>query len=167
MKARTLILITFIIGLIFWGCDNSTKPKEESDLKSEALDFSLKVIKSYIENDTTAYKTFLSDTLYLMESSEEPIPTSSISVTEIFSKFDYSNYTMGDFNNNYSSEIFEYNEYKNQEWVTSLEYWHPDSEDYLFITTFIEGSENFMWRDLRIYVVTKRSGEWKIRAITG
>ncbi|UCE19265.1 MAG: hypothetical protein JSV84_02640, partial [Gemmatimonadota bacterium] len=78
--------------------NNTTCPKDELDLKSEALDFSIKVIKSYIENDTTAYKTFLPDTLYLIEFWEEPIPTSSISVAETFSQFDFSNYTMDDFN---------------------------------------------------------------------
>lgn len=165
MNARTLIRITFVPALIFWGCDNTTEPKDESDSKSEAFDFSIKVIKSYIENDTTAYKTFLPDTLYLIEFWEEPIPTSSISVTEIFSHIDFSNYTMDDFNNNYSSQIFEYEEYKDQEWVTSLEYWHPDLEDYLFIATFIEGGENFMLDDFRVFVVTKRNSEWKVRAL--
>ena len=165
MNSRALIRIIFITALIVWGCDKTTDLNDEPDLKSEALDFSFKVIKSYIENDTTAYKTFLPDTLYLIESWEEPIPTSSISVSETFSQFDFSNYTMDDFYNNYSSQIFEYEEYKDQEWVTSLEYWHPDFEDYLFIATFIEGGENFMLDDFRVFVVTKRSNEWKVRAL--
>lgn len=178
MKVRTLILITFITGLIFLGCDKSPKQKKEPelksseqkkepDLKSGALDFSLKVVRSFIENDTTVFKTFFADTVYFLESHEEPRPTSSIPITELFSQFDYSDYTMDDFNNNYSSQILKYNGYKNEKWVTTLEYWHPDSEDYLFIAPFIEGGNNFMWDDLLIFVVTKRSGEWKIRAFAG
>jgi len=67
-----------------------------------------------------------------MEFWEEPVLTSAISVPDIFSGFDYSDYTMEDFNTNYSTQILEYDEFKNQEWVTSLQYWHPDAEDYLF-----------------------------------
>ena len=164
MKVKKSLGFATGLALLIWACDNAMEPEKEPDLSAEALEFSLKVIETYITNDTTTFKTFLPETIYLMEANEEPIPRSEISVTEVFATFDFSNYSMDDFNRSYSARIQRYDEFKDQTWVAELTFWRPDAKDYLFTATLVPGEEDFMLDDLRTFVVTKRSGQWKVRA---
>lgn len=163
-KTKQIILIS--LALLILGCskDNPVQPKE-IDLKTEALEFGLKVVETYFEKDTTTYKSFFTDTLYFLESWEKPMAVSEINFTQWFSGlFDYSQYTMDDYNDTYSPLVYEYTIYKDL--IGTLTYWQPDSEDFLFIGSMVkEGKTEFMWDDLLGFMISKRTGEWKIRAL--
>lgn len=167
MKVISLKIIIICAFVGFYGCTSTTEPVEIPDPKSEALEFSLTIIQSIIEQDTIVFSNALSDTIYFMETWEEPIPVSELPVAEFFAELDFSQYSMEDFNTNYTPLISEYDEYKNQEWVSPLIYWHPNENDYLFSATLIENGNDFIWDDLLWFVVTNRTGEWKLRALSG
>lgn len=161
-RTKQIILISLVLLILGCSKHNPVEPKE-IDLKTEALEFGLRVVKTYFEKDTTTYKTFFTDTLYFLEHWEEPIATSEINFTQWFSGFDYSQYTMDDYNDTYSPLVYEYEIYKDL--IDTLTYWQTDSEDFLFLGWIVkEGKTEFMLDDLLVFMVSKRTGEWKIRA---
>ncbi|MBD3225118.1 MAG: hypothetical protein GF313_10345 [Caldithrix sp.] len=150
------------------GCsDNNPANNHKQDLKSEAKEFALKIVQSYIENDSLAYKTYLPDTIYSLEPWEKPVPSDSVSLTAFFSSFDYSQYSMSDYYEVYDPVIMNYEEYAevDPEWLDAFTYWHPDDQDYLFIGHQVkEGQTEFMVNDLLGFMVTQRTGVWQLRA---
>ena len=55
-----------ILALLIGGCDkDSSLPVEttDSDNKTEALNFSLQIIESIIDQDVATYKTFFRDSI--------------------------------------------------------------------------------------------------------
>ncbi len=162
-KAKAGWLIA--LSLVIFNC-SSPQGESEEDLKEEAMTFSLKVVEAYIEKDTVAYKTFLTDSLYFLESWEKPWATSDINLTSLFSGFDYTEYSMDDYKETYDPVVMEYELYKNM--LDEMVYWQPGEKDYLFIGHRTkEGKTEFMWDDLLGFMVSKRTGKWKIRAVAG
>ena len=104
--------------IAFWGCDkDSSSPLEttDSDNKTEALNFSLQIIESIIDQDVANYKTFFLDSIWLMDV-DGSFPLSEGMIEEIFSNILYSsdidtNTTMDDYHANFTPTIYTFDEY--------------------------------------------------------
>ena len=107
-----------ILALLIGGCGNdSSSPLEttDSDNKTEALNFSLQIIESIIDQDVATYKTFFLDSVWLMDG-DGPISLSEGMIEEIFSGILYSsaidtNTTMDDYHSNFTPTIYTFDEY--------------------------------------------------------
>ncbi len=168
MLKRLFIVSLFLLPLN--GCSDKyiTYESDENELKAEALDFAMQVVNCIIECDSTRYKTFLPDIIYGMEPWDELIPLSDFDVSGLLAAYDYSEYSLTDYKDVYSYQIMNYKEYSvvDTEWIEAFENWIPDDQDYLFRGNRVkEGKQAFMFEDILIFMVSKRSGEWKIRAL--
>lgn len=157
------------------GCSKNNPVASQEELKAEAYEFGLQVVQANIEEDATTFMSFLGDTLYIMEHWDEPVPRNQITpsvIADIFAKFDYSGYTMEDYLEVYSPEVLSYDDVKadvgGAAWLDSLRYWRFDEKDFVFDGSQVKpGKQEFMWDDLLVWVVSKRTGQWKIRAASG
>lgn len=154
----------------------------ETGTKEGALEFSLAHVETYFTGDEDKYFSHLADTIYNF--GEGP---SSFTKEEIISArkkaksftcgYDYSEFTMDDYLENYSTKIMDYEEYYNndelgikEEWDRFLPFdgWTPDADDFLFLGFEVKtGKEEFMWDDLLVFMVTYQNKKWEIIAFGG
>ncbi len=168
LKHLPLTLFLFVLISLTACSKNNPVKTEPTTLKDEAKSFALDVVKSYISNDTLTFKSYLGDTLYSLEAGDKPIPVDSISVSDLFSRFDYSAYSMNDYLDVYEPIIMDYDAYSkvNPGWLDQFIYWHPDNQDFLFFgSREKQGKQGFMWDDLLGFMVSKRSGHWVLRTL--
>src|SRR6056297_2254452 len=110
MRQKLTVLVLLVTFSVLFNCDSSTDPEDNQNLKEEALEFSLDVIETFLEQDTATYQSYLRDTLYISESWEEPVLTSTIPDSVSLPRGNFSGYTMEDFHDNYETTIYSYSE---------------------------------------------------------
>lgn len=157
--------------LFFSGCVSVN----EEQVKEEALDFSLEIVGTYLTGDVDRFCSFFTDPLYTLED-EGPFSRSEVirdlkARTPFPAGYDYSGYTMEDYLEVYEPRVLEFDEYmKEYPGLETLEVggWSPGEDDFLFVGSKTRpGREGFLWDDLLIFMVTDRSGEWELIALSG
>ena len=178
-KKDRLLLFAGIIALILIlipisGCTTNGGGGAKIGTKDGALDFSLKIIESYIDGDVDAYISYCADNLYCLDGDgplsmdewepilreDEPFPAGR----------DYSDYTMEDFFAAYEYGIYDYAQYRVEfDFVEELDFedWTPDEDDFLFLANEKEEDEGFIWDDLLVFMVTCEKGHWELNALSG
>lgn len=167
LKKGVMFLLLLIV-MMYAGCSDEIVATEDDVMKDEAMTFSLKVVKSYIEGDSLAFKSFLPDTLYSLEPWEEPLIMDTIPLRLIFPINGYPQYTIDDYKDVYDPKVMDFEQYSKVDtaWFNAFTYWHPDEKDYVFLGALTkEGKTPFMFEDMLAFMITKRSGQWKIRAL--
>ncbi|MCP4971790.1 MAG: hypothetical protein GY932_14495 [Arcobacter sp.] len=165
-----VILISLLIFL--FSCTEGINPAitTPEELKAEATYFALTIVESFLNSDSTYFKSILPDSIYFLETWEKPISTSELNITEFFTKMDYSQYTLDDYKDTYSYKILHFDEYSIVEegWIDKFIYWKPDAEDYIFWGNVAkEGKQKFPSSDIFVFMVSKRSSVWRFRAFSG
>ena len=168
MKYLTIFLL--LSSLLFISCSDDDNPVETNNdaLIKEATDFSLYVVNCYFTKDTSTYRTYLPEMLYVINPDEPPYETSYFILSNYFESYDYSTYNLETYKDTYDYELMEYDVYNSKygEFFNSLQYWKPTKEDFLFFGHMPKKDKvPFMYYEPLIFFVTKSSGEWKIRAI--
>ena len=163
-----------IILLLIVGCDkDSSSPVEttDSDNKTEALNFSLQIIESIIDQDVATYKTFFRDSIWLMDG-DGPFPFSE----EMFSNILYSstintNTTMDDYYANYTATIYtfdEFNEFIMEMWGDQMpEYTWITSNDFIYYGLLVDNGIEIIWEDANVFLVSKIDNKWWFKAASG
>jgi len=173
MKKLILLSILFIVG-----CDkDSSSPVEttDSDNKTEALNFSLQIIESIIDQDVATYKTFFSDSIWLMDG-DGPLPFSEGMIEEMFSNILYSstidtNTTMDDYYANYTATIYtfdEFNKFIMGMWGDQMpEYTWITSNDFIYYGLLVDNGIEIIWEDANVFIVSKVDNKWWFKAASG
>ena len=173
MKKLILLSILLIVG-----CDKDSSSLVEttdSDNKTEALNFSLQIIESIIDQDVATYKTFFRDSIWLMDG-DGPFPFSEGMIEEMFSNILYSstidtNTTMDDYHTNYTPNIYTFDEFNNyalEMWgETFPQYTWITSNDFIFFGHLKENGIEIIWDDMNLFLVTKMDNKWWFKAVSG
>lgn len=156
--------------------NNAYEKNIEIIQKEEALSFSLKIVKSYFNNDCETYFEFLEKELYIMEDNKivnlEEIDGIKEKLCKSISKavkgdFNYQNY-LDSYNfkimkkSEYDSEIISFEQQKN------IDFSSFSSNDYLFVGYQVkEGKKSFVWDDLLLFMVKVKENKWTISGISG
>lgn len=164
------IIFILAVFLLISSCSDSENPVDSNNdaLIEEAVDFSLKVVDCYFTQDTTTFRKYLPELLYMVDPAKSPYETSYFILSHFLSSYDYSEYNLELYKNTYDYEIWEYEKYArdSENWLEQLIYWHPNENDYLFIGYQNKDDKTpFMDYKPLVFFVTKSSGEWKLRAI--
>jgi len=165
MRTKYFIL-AFILLLLGCSKNPTSNDKNSTDtLAAEAKQAGLEIIETYFNADSATFYSYLPDTIYLSEPGEDPIVTDQIDTSALFKSLIVTGYSMEDYNNTYAPEVLTYDDYKEDMGVEDLTQWKPDQQDYLFLGfTTKDGKEGFMMDDMLAFMLSKRTGEWKIRA---
>ena len=152
-----------------------TPTPRETGTKEGALEFSLAQVETYFTGDEDKFCSHLADTIYFVEeggvsiTKEELI--SMIKENKPFTGYDYSEFTMDDYLENYSTKIMDYEEYSKEEWgsVFPIDGWTPDADDFLFVGFEVKpGKEGFMILDELVgFMVTYQNEKWEIILLNG
>jgi len=167
---KRMISIFIILSIIFVGCSDDDNPVESNSelLKKEATDFSLDVINCYFTQDTTTFRSYLPEILYMVDPVEPPYETSLFILSYYLDAYDYSSYDLDTYKDTYDYYVLDYKEFSTEfySWVSALDYWHPTNGDFLFFGYELnDGKTPFMNSKPLIFVVSKSSGDWKLKAI--
>jgi hypothetical protein len=170
MKGYHAIVVGSILILIC-GCIGSGDTFD----KDGALEFSLKVVETYFDNDMGQFLSYLADEVYTLEGEG---PSSKKEVENAFSEKEYvadesyANWTMEEYMNIYEPRVMDFDEIRDEFPESESEIkdlgWKFDDDDYLFIGFETKnGDEGPLWDDPLIFAVTHESGEWKFKAFSG
>ena len=168
MKYLTFFIL--LLSLFICSCSEDDNPVESNNdvLKKEAEDFSLNVINCYFTQDTTSFRSYLSELLYMIDPVEPPYETSKFILSHYLSSYNYSDFTLDNYKDTYDYYIIDYDTYSKdfEGWVTALDYWHPSKNDFFFFGFELkEDKSPFMSSKPLLFMVSKSSGEWKLKAI--
>ena len=162
-----------IIALLIFSCKGVLKHDEtESDNKTEALNFSLQIIESIIDQDIATFKTFFLDSLWTMDGDGQ-IPLSDGMIEEMFSGILNNsaidaNTTMDDYYTNYTPTIYtfdEFNEFIMEMWGDEFpEYTWITSNDFIYYGALVENGVEIIWDDANYFMITKIDDKWWFKA---
>ena len=153
-----------IIALLIFSCKGVLKHDEtESDNKTEALNFSLQIIESIIDQDIATFKTFFLDSVWAMDG-DGPILLSERIIEEIFSGILNNsaidaNTTMDDYYTNYTPTIYTFDEFPEYTWITS--------NDFIYYGALVENGVEIIWDDANYFMITKIDDKWWFKAASG
>ena len=149
----------------------------ETGTKEGALEFSLLLMETYFTGDEDKYCSHLADTIYnlgegLKRSFTKEEVISAIKEEKPFPYgYDYSEFTMDDYLENYSTKIMDYEEYSKEEWdsVFPIDGWTPDADDFLFLGFEVKpGKEGFIIFDnIFGFMVTYQNEKWEFISFPG
>jgi|GEM_PF-1445270 len=166
MRAKYFIIPGLILLLL--GCSKNPTSNDENTteaLAAEAKQAGLEIIETYFTADTATFVIYMPDTLYVMEPWEDPIPIEQVDVGALFSEMVVTDHTFEDYTNTYTSQVLTYDDYKENMDLEEFTTWKPDKQDYYFLGGITkDGKEGFMLDDMLTFMLTKRTGNWKIRA---
>ena len=95
-----LAISAFLAVLI--NCSENPASKGDTNTDAEnAMTFALKIVKTFFDKDTATFRNSLMDTIYVLEYWDAPIPACSVSVADLITGPDISNYTFDDYLNTY------------------------------------------------------------------
>lgn len=154
----------------------STPTPGETGTKEGALEFSLAHVETYFTGDEDKYCSHLADTIYNLGEGQ-----SSFTKEEVISfikeikpfpfGYDYSEFTMDDYLENYSTKIMDYEEYYKEEWDRGfpIDGWTPDADDFLFLGYEVKpGKEGFIiFNQIFIFMVTYQNEKWEFITFIG
>ena len=155
-------------------CNAQVKKSINIDTKSEALKFSLQVIKTLFENNCSSYLKNFNDTIYNFSDNKvikvvtyKDVICTSYSRAIRDKRFTYNNYLL-----NFKTQVFTQKE-------IILKYpaikmgggFLPLESDFIFVGNLAKlkstDSFNLIWDDMFGFVVRKINGSWKIISIGG
>ncbi len=164
------LILNVIIFVSFVACSTSRKVSVTTeDLKQEAKDFSLSIIKSYFDEDCNKVFVSMSDSILLIDSGE------------ILAKIDIENEICQSLRKairDKEKSFKDYTEFYNIEILTPIEiykkfnrtipeYYKPTDSDFFFIGYELkEGkdrADNFIWDDMFVFMVRKENGKWVMK----
>ena len=170
---KILLIAVATFSLIACGCIEGEN--NESFDREGALEFSLKVVRTYFDNDMEGFISYLADELYSLEgdgpiSKDELAP--SISAEDHVVDEDYTMYSMEEYTEVYDPRVMDVEEVESEYpgIVSSMESlgWDYGEDDYLFIGWETKsGEEGPLWDDPLSFVVSHESGEWRFKAFSG
>jgi hypothetical protein len=167
-KSLILIVTISLFAIFFAGCTS----ENDNGTKDGALKFSLKIIKTYLDNDLNTFIGYCTDPFYTLEndgpfalkdvedrlSGKNPFPNGKY----------YTNHTIDDFKSIYDIKTTDHSEYiKNNEYLKTLKIgdWSPNDDDYLFEAVEKDGKTGYIDNDLLTFMVTFQSGNWQLIAL--
>ena len=171
---KKLILLALLIGV----CDKDSSSLVEttdSDNKTDALNFSLQIIESIIDQDVATFKTFFLDSLWTMDGDGQFSLSDGI-IEEIFSGILSNsaidaNTTMDDYHTNYTPNIYTFDEFNNyalEVWSETFpQYTWITSNDFIFFGHLKENGIEIIWDDMNLFLVTKIDNKWWFKAASG
>jgi hypothetical protein len=153
-----------------------TPTPRETGTKEGALEFSLAHVETYFTGDEDKFCSHLADTIYFVE--EGGVSITKEEVISMFKEnkpftygYDFSEFTMDDYLENYSTKIMDYEEYSKEEWdsVFPIDGWTPDADDFFFIGLEVKpGKEGFIIPfELLRFMVTYQNEKWEIILLDG
>ena len=154
-----------------------TPTPRETGTKEGALEFSLAHVETYFTGDEDKYCSHLADTIYNLGEGLKRSFTKEEVIRAIKEEkpfpygYDYSEFTMDDYLENYSTKIMDYEEYSKEEWgsVFPIDGWTPDADDFLFLGSEVKpGKEGFIIsHDIFAFMVTYQNEKWEIILLNG
>lgn len=165
-KLASIICVILLFTMLISGC---TSDKNNQDVKEDALEFSLKIIETYLTGNSDKYLSYHTNVVYLLGQNRS-LNREELNQTVNSQTFphgeDYSDYTMDDYLETYDQEIMDYKEYiseypsiKN----VSIDGWSPNEDDYIFFGYEVKPEkEGFMWDDLLTFMVSNQGGSWEV-----
>ncbi|MFO8051782.1 MAG: hypothetical protein R6V01_08820 [Thermoplasmatota archaeon] len=177
MKVRIGLIATAVLltAVTFSGCLGEEDNGTNSEFNKEgALEFSLKVVGTYFDNQKEEFYSCLGEELYSLEGGQ---PVSKEDVVGSFDENEYlidevyTEHTFEEYMETYEPRVLdqeeivsEYPEFKDIEFSG----WEPDDDDYLFIGYETKaGKEGFLWEDPLVFMVTFEKGYWTVKAFGG
>ncbi len=174
-----LLIICFIPG-----CINSSDDVDDGEggigtadfTKKGALDFGLKVVKTYFTNNMAEFKSYLDDEVYIMEGDG---PYTKAQVIKFLDEDDH--VASEDFTkHSYQEYIDTYAPYVLDVDGTKAQYeglvdamiglgWDFDEDDYVFMgwaTKSGDEDDGFLWDDPLVFGVTHEDGKWAFKAFS-
>ena len=169
---RSMMRASLLCGMmslsVVAGC-GSDSPTDSPTDREEALDFSLRVVETFVEADLATFESFLADTLYILEAHEPSIAVDELDLDGLFAELEreLEGFTMEDYHARYAPRVLDYAEYSQLGVGDDLTYWSLTPDDFLFVGSELKpGQEEFILDDLLVFVVTKHSGRWIVRAMS-
>ena len=156
-----------------------TPTPEETGTKEGALEFSLAHVETYFTGDEDKYCSHLADTIYVLGESLKKSYTKEEIISDIKEikpfpfGYDYSEFTMDDYLENYSTKIMDYEEYSKEDWEIfrffPIDVWTPDADDFLFLGFEVKpGKEGFIiFDELFGFMVTYQNEKWELISFVG
>lgn len=172
--ARALFLLPLLLAPTA-GCLEEPTGVGADD-KEEALRFSLAVVETYFTQDVDAFRGMLSETLYTLEGDgpmvQADLEASFLGERPFPAGRDYSNLTMDDYLATYAPRMLTWDEavamYPEAADLTWSDGWAPDEDDLVFFGSELnEGKSDIVWTDLLAFLVSRETGEWRLKAFSG
>ena len=159
--------------ILMCGCLGGEDENGGSSDKEGALDFSLKVVGTYFDNDNEAFFSYLADEIYSLEEGESYAKSEveeMLAEEEFIAGEEFVEYSMEEYLNTYDPRVMDHEEaqYEFPEEVSALKDsgWEFDEDDYIFIGYETKsGEEGPLWDDMLVFGVTHESGEGKLKAL--
>ena len=159
--------------VLMCGCLGGEDENGGSYDREGALDFSLKVVGTYFDNDKEAFLSYLADEVYSLEEGESYAKSE---VEEFLAEEDYiageefAQYSMEEYLDTYDPRVMDHEETESEypEVVSALKDsgWEFDEDDYIFIGYETKsGDEGPLWDDPLVFGVTHETGEWRLKAV--
>jgi len=148
----------------------------EDDLTKEgALEFGLKVVKTFFNNDMEKFISYLDDELVTLEG-EGPISKQEarnfLEENGYVADEEFTLHTFDEYMETYDPKVMDADEV-NAEWpelagdMKALG-WDFDGNDYIFIGYETKsGDEGFLWDDPLVFGITSEGGHWSFKAFSG
>jgi len=184
MKKIISIMLILLVGLtIFSGCSSNKIQENNLDLnsnqnnqvienlseKEQAKEFSLKIVKTYFDNDCNQYVSYLDDKIYDLMNNEKLLLSKEqlkvIDENSCFLKDIVNNgYSFQDYLNSYEIIIMDKNEYQLKHPGSKLLNSFNSENSYLFIGLELKdkNSEDFISTGYFRFIVKKENGIWKL-----
>jgi hypothetical protein len=164
--------VMVVMTLSLSGCLGGGSESEEKFDKAGALEFSLKVVKTYFDNDMDEFVSYLDDEVYSLEG-EGPIAKKDaediLREDDYVADEDYPTHTYQEYLDTYDPKVLDSKEVttEHSELIGEMKAlgWDYGSDDYLFMGFETKpGKEEFLWDDPLVFVVTCEDGKWAFKA---
>lgn len=172
MKLNAIILLLFFCSFI--GCSTNRLAKENTtDLRKEARDYSLLVVKSYFNEDCSVFYNSLSDSTLLMGKQRvySKIEKKERLCQSVKNAVRDKEKTYQDYLLSYKIEVLTPNEFIDKFNKPLPKHLNITESDFFFLGYELkEGkdrSENFIWDDMFFFMVRKENQSWTIKGISG
>ncbi len=167
---RDYLTLSLILLFTLGACSTSKKATLSlKDLKQEAKDFSLSIIKSYFTEDCNMVYTSMGDSILLIDSGEiiAKIGKEDEICRSLKQAVRDKEKSFQDYIEFYNIEILSPKEIYEKFDRTIPEYYKPTESDFFFIGYELkEGKDrkdNFIWDDMFVFMVRKVNGKWVMK----
>ncbi|MBJ2176452.1 hypothetical protein JBL43_19535 [Aureibaculum sp. A20] len=170
---KYIIFLSAIVISIGASSINESSPQNSTDLKEEAKEFSLSIVKSYFAEDCNKVYEVMSDSLLIMDGDGilSKINIKDKLCSSVKQAIDNKSKTFKDYIKTYQIEILSASELESKFDKKLPEYFKISDSDFFFLGFELkkdqEDYEDFIWDDMFLFMVSKEKKGWVMKGISG